>query len=40
MAGCFTGDEKELKEAVLNKYGKDCEYMESIKFLKRISKKY
>jgi hypothetical protein len=40
MAGCFSGTEKELKIKVLEKYGADCEYMESIKFLKKICKKY
>jgi len=40
MAGCFKGTEKELKEKVLEKYGKNCEYMEAIAFLKKISKKY
>ena len=40
MAGCFSGTEKELKIKVLEKYGKDCEYMESIKFLKKLCKKY
>ena len=39
MAGCFSGTEKELKIKVLEKYGADCEYIESIKFLKKICKK-
>ena len=37
-AGCFTGNLKELKKQVIEKYGKDCEYMEAIKFLKKITK--
>lgn len=40
MAGCFSGTEKELKAKVLEKYGKKCEYMEAIAFLKKISEKY
>jgi hypothetical protein len=40
MAGCFSGNEEELKAQVIEKYGRDCEYMEATKFLKKISKKY
>jgi len=40
MTECFSGIEKELKKKVLEKYGLDCEYIESIKFLKKLCKKY
>ena len=40
QAGCFFGKEKKLKEMIVKKYGKDCEYMEAIKYLKRAVKKY
>ena len=40
MAGCFSGGEGELLDAVAKKYGNDCEYLEAIRFLKKISKKY
>jgi uncharacterized protein YjbI with pentapeptide repeats len=39
-AGCFFGSEKELKSKVIEKYGNDCEYLEAIKFLKNLCKKY
>jgi len=38
--GCFSGSEAELREKVLEKYGKDCEYIEAIDFLKRLCEKY
>jgi hypothetical protein len=39
-AGCFSGSETELREKVLEKYGKDCEYIEAMDFLKRLCEKY
>lgn len=40
MTGCFSGTEKELKIKVLEKYGKYCEYMKTIKFLKNLCINY
>jgi len=40
VVGYFSGNEEELKKEVLEEYGKDCEYIEAIEFLKKISKKY
>jgi hypothetical protein len=39
-AGCFSGSEEELKSKVIEKYGNDCEYLDSIEFLKTLCKKY
>ena len=40
MAGCFRGTEQKLKEEVIKKYGIDCEYIETIEFLKNLCIKY
>ena len=40
IAGCFRGAEQKLKKEVINKYGKDCEYIEAIEFLKNLCIKY
>jgi len=40
QAGCFFDKEKPLKAKVLEKYGEKCEYLEAIKYLKRVIKKY
>jgi hypothetical protein len=40
MAGCFSGNEEDLKKKVLEKYGEVCEYMEAIEFLKQLCIKY
>ena len=40
MASCFSGSEEQLIKKVHEKYGKDCEYIEAIEFLKNLCKKY
>lgn len=39
-AGCFSGNEKDLREAVEEKYGKDCDYMDAIEFLVKTAKRH
>ena len=39
-AGCFSGNEKDLRKAVEGKYGKDCDYMDAIEFLIKTAKRH
>ena len=40
FAGCFSGNEKDLREAVEGKYGKDCDYMDAIEFLIKTAERH
>ena len=40
FAGCFRGNEKDLRKAVEGKYGKDCDYMDAIEFLVKTAKRH
>ncbi|MDH3068810.1 pentapeptide repeat-containing protein [Akkermansia sp. N21169] len=40
FAGCFRGNEKDLRKAVEGKYGKDCDYMDAIEFLIKTAKRH
>ena len=40
FAGCFSGNEEALREAVEGKYGKDCDYMDAIEFLIKTAKRH
>ena len=40
FAGCFSGTEEALREAVEEKYGKDCDYMDAIEFLIKTAERH